>query len=188
MKGKSIFKQLLIPMMTVICALAASLAVVILVIVTTSYEKDVYSQNQDISSLLSKQISSFMDGAYSLNQSLAVNPSVLTMDTEIQTPILEQCVEDNSYLDLLYIQGTDGMQTGRSSGELADRSTRWWFTQMMEDKVPFISKSYYSVATGATCTSIFFPMFRDLLQGEGLYAYRDSDGQNRSSQGLDPCD
>ena len=161
MKGKSIFKQLLIPMMAVICALAAALVVVILVIVTTSYEKDIYSQNQDVSGLLSDQISSFMDGAYSLNQALAENPSVLTMDTEIQTPILEQCVANNSYLDLLYIQGTDGMQTGRSSGELADRSTRWWFTQMMESKVPFVSKSYYSVATGATCTSIFFPMYQN---------------------------
>ena len=169
MKGKSIFKQLLIPMMTVICTLAAALVVVILSIVTTSYEKDIYAKNQDISHLLSDQIASFMDGAYSVNQALAENPSILTMDTEIQTPILAQCVANNSYLDLLYIQGTDGMQTGRSSGELADRSTRWWFTQTMSDKVPFISKSYYSVATGATCTSIFFPMYQD---GEmiGVYA------------------
>ena len=161
MKGKSIFKQLLIPMMTIICALATALVVVILLIVTTSYEKDIYAKNEDISSLLSDQIASFMDGAYRLNQALAENPSVLTMDTEIQTPILEQCVANNSYLDLLYIQGTDGMQTGRSSGELADRSTRWWFTQTRSDKVPFISKSYYSVATGATCTSIFFPMYQN---------------------------
>ena len=169
MKGKSIFKQLLIPMMTIICTLAAALVVVILSIVTTSYEKDIYAKNQDISHLLSDQIASFMDGAYSVNQALAENPSILTMDTEIQTPILTQCVANNSYLDLLYIQGTDGMQTGRSSGELADRSTRWWFTQTMSDKVPFISKSYYSVATGATCTSIFFPMYQD---GEmiGVYA------------------
>ena len=169
MKGKSIFKQLLIPMMTVICILAAALVVVILSIVTTSYEKDVYEKNQDVSHLLADQIASFMDGAYGVNQALAENPSILTMDTEIQTPILAQCVANNSYLDLLYIQGTDGMQTGRSSGELADRSTRWWFTQTMSDKVPFISKSYYSVATGATCTSIFFPMYQG---GEmiGVYA------------------
>ena len=169
MKGKSIFKQLLIPMMTVICALAAALVVVILSIVTTSYEKDIYQKNQDVSHLLADQIASFMDGAYSVNQALAENPSILTMDTEIQTPILAQCVANNSYLESIYIQGTDGMQTGRSSGELADRSTRWWFTQTMSDKVPFISKSYYSVATGATCTSIFFPMY---LDGEmiGVYA------------------
>ena len=161
MKGKSIFKQLLIPMMATICALVAALVAVILLIVTKSYEKDIFSQNQDVTSLLSDQISSFMNGAYSLNQALAENPSVLTMDTEIQTPILEQCVADNPYLDLIYIQGMDGLQTARSSGELGDRSTRWWFIQMMEDAVPFISKSYYSVSTGATCTSIFFPMYRD---------------------------
>lgn len=169
MKGKSIFKQLLIPMMTIICTLAAALVVVILVIFTTSYEKDIYEKNQDISNLLANQISSFMDGAYSVNQVLSENPSILTMDTNVQTPILEQCVANNSYLDLIYIQNTDGMQTGRSSGELADRSTRWWFTQTMSDKVSFISQSYYSVATGATCTSIFFPMY---LNGEmiGVYA------------------
>ena len=138
MKGKSIFKQLLIPMMTVICILAAALVVVILSIVTTSYEKDIYEKNQDVSHLLADQIASFMDGAYSVNQALAENPSILTMDTEIQTPILAQCVANNSYLESIYIQGTDGMQTGRSSGELADRSTRWWFTQTMSDKVPFI--------------------------------------------------
>ncbi|MDE7246426.1 MAG: methyl-accepting chemotaxis protein [Lachnospiraceae bacterium] len=169
MKGKSIFKQLLIPMMTIICTLAIALVGVILVVFTSSYEKEVYSKNQDISNLMANQIALFMDGAYSVNQALSENPSVLTMETEIQTPILEQCVANNSYLESIYIQGTDGMQTGRSSGELADRSTRWWFTQTMSDKVPFISKSYYSVATSATCTSLFFPMYSN---GEmiGVYA------------------
>ena len=155
--------------MAIICTLAIAIVAVILVIFTTSYEKDIYAKNQDRSNLLANQIASFMDGAYNVNQALSENPSVLTMDTEVQTSILEQCVANNSYLDLIYIQGMDGMQTGRSSGELADRSTRWWFTQTMSDKVPFISKSYYSVATGATCTSIFFPMYSN---GEmiGVYA------------------
>lgn len=53
------------------------------------------------------------------------------------------------------------MQTGRSSGELADRSTRWWFTQTMEEQKAFVSKSYYSVNTGMPCASIFFPMYRE---------------------------
>lgn len=169
MRGKSIFRQLLIPMLAIICTLAIALVVVILVMFTSSYEKEVYSKNQDTSTLLADRITSFMDGAYSVNQTLAENPSILTMETEIQTPVLEQCVANNSYLDLIYIQGMDGMQTGRSSGELADRSTRWWFTQTVSDQVSFISKSYYSVATNAACTSIFFPMYRD---GEmvGVYA------------------
>ena len=78
MRGKSIFKQLLMPMMTIVCALAAALVVVILVIFSSSYEKDIYSKNQDISKLLASEISTFMDGAYSINEELAVNPNILT--------------------------------------------------------------------------------------------------------------
>lgn len=156
MKRKSIFKQMLVSILTIMCVLAVALVGVILVIFTSFYEKDVYSKNEDISKLLSGEIAAFMDGAYSINESLAKNPSILSMDTQTQTLILANCVADNSYLELLYIQGVDGMQTGRSSGELADRSTRWWFTQTMADKKPFVSQSYYSVATGMPCASIFF--------------------------------
>lgn len=165
MKKKSIFKQMLIPVMTVICLLAA----MILTVFMTTYEKDIYSRNQDISNLLAGEIAVFMDGAYSVNEALAENPSILTMETEIQTSVLAQCVSKNTYLEQIYIQGTDGMQTGRSQGELADRSTRWWFIQTMEEKKPFISKSYYSVATGMPCASIFFPMYRE-EELVGVYA------------------
>ena len=165
MKKKSIFRQLLIPMLT----LAVVLPAVVLVIFTTTYEREIYSKNKTLSSLMSEDISIFMDEAYHINEQLADNPSVLTMYTDIQTPILAKCVERNSYLDQIYIQGTDGMQTGRSSGELADRSNRWWFIQMMEKPEAFISKSYYSVATGMPCASVFFPMYEgDNLKG--IYA------------------
>ena len=160
---------MLVSMLTIMCVLAVALVGVILVIFTSSYEKDVYSKNEDISKLLSGEIATFMDGAYNINETLAKNPSILTMETQTQTSILADCVTDNSYLELLYIQGMDGMQTGRSSGELADRSTRWWFTQTMADKKPFISQSYYSVATGMPCASIFFPMYRN-DEMVGVYA------------------
>lgn len=143
------------------CALALALVVSIIIIFASSYEKEIYAQNQDTSKLMAGEIQTFLDGAYSVTKELAVNPSILTMDTKTQTPILEGCVSRNPYLELLYIQGTDGMQTGRSSGELADRSTRWWFTQTMEEQKDFVSKSYYSVNTGMPCTSIFFPMYNN---------------------------
>lgn len=161
MKRKSIFKQLLVPMIAIVTALAVVLSVVIVIVFTKSYEENIYSNNQEKASLISGQISEFMNGAFGLTEELSVNPDILTMKTDIQAPILENCVSRNSYLELLYIQGTDGMQTGRSSGELADRSMRWWFIQTMEEKQSFISKSYYSVNTGMPCASIFFPMFKD---------------------------
>ena len=159
MKKKSIFKQLLVPMVTIVCVLAAVLSGVIVIVSANSYESGIYEENTNKSRLMAGEIATFMDGAYGVTEELAVNPSILTMDTKIQTPILEDCVSRNSYLELLYIQGMDGMQTGRSSGELADRSTRWWFIQMMEQKEAFVSKSYYSVNTGMPCASIFFPMY-----------------------------
>ncbi len=165
MKKRSILMQMLILMGTVICVLSA----IILVLFMSAYEKDIYSGNEDVSNLLAGEISVFLDGAYSVNEELACNPAVLTMETAVQTPILEQCVERNHYLEQIYIQGTDGMQTGRSQGELADRSARWWFVQAMSERKPFISKSYYSVATEMPCASIFFLMYR----GEelaGIYA------------------
>lgn len=165
MRKKSILKQLLIPMLTI----AIALPVVVLVIFTTSYEREIYSKNKQLSGLMADEIEIFMDQAYAVNGELADNPSIMTMDTDVQTPILKRCVERNSYLDQIYIQGTDGMQTARSTGELADRSARWWFIKMMEDPQAFISKSYYSVATGMPCASVFFPMYEN-NRLRGIYA------------------
>lgn len=160
MKRTTIFKQLLMPMIAIVCALAVCLTGIIAAIFMKSYENEIFSRSEDKSQLVSNDIATFLDGAYGVTEELSVNPSILTMETDVQTPILEDCVKRNPYLELLYIQGKDGMQTGRSSGELADRSTRWWFTQTMEEQKPFISKSYYSVNTGMPCASIFFPMYQ----------------------------
>jgi len=161
MKKTSIFKQLLLPMIAIVCVFAVCLTGIVVSIFIKSYEREVYGRSQDKSRLVSGEIGMFLDGAYSVTKELAVNPSILTMDTKVQTPILEDCVKRNPYLELLYIQGTDGMQTGRSSGTLADRSTRWWFVQAVNEQKDFVSKSYYSVNTGMPCTSIFFPMYRE---------------------------
>lgn len=159
MKQGSIFRQLLVPVLLIVCVLAASLVSVMTAMFIRSYEQDIYENEQGQTELMAGEIGTFLDGAYSVTEGLAVNPSILTMRTDTQTPILADCVARNTYLELLYIQGTDGMQTGRSSGELADRSTRWWFTQVMNDQKAFISKSYFSVNTGMPCASIFFPMY-----------------------------
>ena len=161
MKKTSIFKQLLLPIIAIVCTLAVCLICVVVFIFVKSYEQEIYRRSQDKSQLVSGEIAAFLDGAYGIAEELSVNPSILTMDTEIQTAILADCVKRNPYLELLYIQGKDGMQTGRSSGELADRSTRWWFVQTAKQQKAFISKSYYSVNTGMPCASIFFPMYQE---------------------------
>lgn len=161
MKKKSIFRQLLLPMIAIVCVLAVCLTGIVAAIFSRTYEDEIYSRGCDKSLLVASDIGTFLDGAYNVTEELSVNPSILTMETDVQTPILADCVKRNSYLELLYIQGVDGMQTGRSSGTLADRSARWWFIQTMEEQKAFISKSYYSVNTGMPCASIFFPMYQN---------------------------
>lgn len=160
MKNKSIFKQMLIPMIGIVTLLAVVLVTIIIAFFTSFYKKEIQSRNEERAGLLSESIQVFVDGAYNIAEELAVNPSILSMQTEVQTPILENCTSRNPYFELLYVQGADGMQTGRSSGTLADRSLRWWFIQVMDLQKPFVSKSYYSVNTGMPCASIFFPMYK----------------------------
>lgn len=161
MKRTSIFRQLLWPMVAIVCALAVCLTGIVVSIFVKSYEQEIYARSREKSQLVSGNIATFLDGAYGIAEELSVNPSILTMQTNVQTPILQDCVQRNPYLELLYVQGVDGMQTGRSSGELADRSTRWWFVQTLKEQKAFVSKSYYSVNTGMPCASIFFPMYQD---------------------------
>lgn len=42
------------------------------------------------------------------------------------------------------MQDVKGMQTAKTSGELGDRSNRWWFKKLLEEREPYVSKSYYS--------------------------------------------
>lgn len=151
---------MLIPMIGIVTLLAVVLVTIIIAFFTSFYKKEIQSRNEERAGLLSESIQVFVDGAYNIAEELAVNPSILSMQTEVQTPILENCTSRNPYFELLYVQGADGMQTGRSSGTLADRSLRWWFIQVMDLQKPFVSKSYYSVNTGMPCASIFFPMYK----------------------------
>ncbi|MBR1930034.1 MAG: methyl-accepting chemotaxis protein [Lachnospiraceae bacterium] len=160
-KYSKILNQFLLPILLVIGVLAVSILGVVGVIFYTTYQSQVVQDNLSENALMANNVAAFMSEAYALSEELANDPDILTMKTDVQTPILEGCVTRNPYLELLYIQGVDGMQTGRSGGgELADRSGRWWFQQVVAEKQPFVSKSYYSVNTGMPCASVFFPMYR----------------------------
>jgi methyl-accepting chemotaxis protein len=100
-----------------------------------------------------------MQTAYRQVEMLAFNSDILTMETERQTPILASTAQRNSEMfELFFIQGMDGMQTGRSSGNLGYRGDRWWFTRMMSLRRPFVSESYFSVTSNMPVTSVFYPM------------------------------
>ena len=143
-----------------IAALLVIIPLVTVYLLTQAYDTQIKNETSQTSTAIQQTVRSFMDGAYNLSYELAVNPSILTMDTDIQTPIIERSATRNDYIELLYPTGIDGWQTARSDGNTpADRSTRWWFTQMLKERQPFVSASYYSATTGMPCTAVFIPMY-----------------------------
>jgi len=143
----------------IVIALLLVIPIVTLYLLSNAYDEQIRIETQRITSSIRRTVRTFIDGAYNLSFELADNPAVLSFDPVMQTQILENCAARNPYMELIYITGMDGMQTARSSGTPGDRSERWWFIQMMETRLPFVSKSYYSVTTGMPCTAIFIPMY-----------------------------
>lgn len=161
MKLHSIFVKVAFPMILIVCL--SSIAVLSMTnhLFDQTYEVQIRNQTNDCSKFISQSIEKFMSKAYALTEELACLDSILTMDHDIQTPIVEGIASRNDFFELVYIQDMNGDQTARSVGELTNRANRWWFIQMKEQNQPFISKSYYSVSTNMACASIFFPLIKD---------------------------
>ena len=134
-----------------------------------SYEKQIMAENSEQTLYVARSMQSFINAAYKAIEDLAFNTDVISMNTQRQTPALVGAAQRNDYFELLYAQGMDGMQTGRSSGNLGNRKERWWFVQMEKIKKPFVSESYYSVGTNMPVTSIFYPIM-DQGQMTGIMA------------------
>ncbi len=161
MKVRSIFVKIMLPMILIVFLTAFSILYITGQLFNGAYEEQIKNQNKDSCSFISQSVASFMSRAYTVTEEMANQDLILTMEHEVQTPIVEGVAERNDYFELIYIQDMKGDQTARSSGELGNRAGRWWFIQMLEQNNPFVSKSYYSVNTNMTCASIFFPLIQD---------------------------
>ncbi len=161
MKIQRIFIKIMLPMLLTVCLSAVAILYVTGRLFDSAYETQIMNQNSDSCSFIAQSVESFMSRAYSITEELANSEAILTMEHDVQTPIVEGTAARNDYFELIYIQDMNGDQTARSSGELGNRANRWWFTLMLEKEQPFVSKSYYSVNTNMTCASIFFPLMRN---------------------------
>ncbi len=129
------------------------------VYLSQAYKGELEGNNTMLASAISEQVASFMEKAYTITALIAQNKDVREFDVQRQDTMVKAVAEDNTFFDLLYIQGKDGMQTARSQGTLGDRSGRWWFKQMIETEQPFVSKSYFSLSGNVPVTSIILPIY-----------------------------
>lgn len=157
---------------------AAILLVIVPVIITNfvySYyfsntlQANIIESNKRLSSTVADGVKDFIDKSYTLTQEMAQDKTTFDFDSHSQQEMLKKCVSNNSYFDVLYIQKSDGNQTARSSGDLGNRANRWWFTKMLNDHEPFVSKSYYSVGSNSAVTSIFHPIFDSNSNITGIF-------------------
>jgi len=148
-------------MVLIVCLMGAAIVGIVGVLFRSAYEGLIHTEMDNTAAAVADSVGGFMDMAYRITEQLNNSDAILSMDTALQTPILEGTAARNDYFELLYIQDMNGDQTGRSSGTLGNRANRWWFIQMLETGKPFVSKSYYSVNTNMACASIFFPMKKD---------------------------
>ncbi len=108
---------------------------------------------------IATNLQEFMRGVFDSSSLLAQNSEVVAGTPKGQE-ILRNAIRQMPYYKLIYVQGTDGMQTIRTSGELVNRSDRWWFKRMAQDPSPFVSEAYVSVNNNELVSSIFLPMYR----------------------------
>ena len=155
---KTLFGKLLLSFTLIIMLIIASVLVSFTLVYSRSYEEQIIAENDRQVQYVGQALFSFIHAAYKEVESLAFNNDMLSQETSRENPVLASSIQRNDYFELLYSQGMDGMQTGRSSGSLGNRSDRWWFSQMLEIRKPFISESYFSVGTNMPCASVFYPI------------------------------
>jgi methyl-accepting chemotaxis protein len=155
---KTLFAQMMFSFALIITLILAAVLASFTLFYTKNYEDQIIAENSRFSAMVAGELFSFTDRAYRMIEELSFNRDVISMETPAQTRVFVSCLEHNPYFELIYAQGMDGMQTGRSSGALGDRKTRWWFVQMEQQRRPFISESYYSASTNMPCASVFYPI------------------------------
>jgi methyl-accepting chemotaxis protein len=157
----SLRKQLVTTMLLLIIIPFVTSNVIGYLMITKGFTKDLEENNTILAASISDNVTAFIEKAYSITEEISHLRAVKELDAKEQKSILADTIGRNTYFDLFYIQGTDGMQTARSSGENGDRSSRWWFQQIMGDQKPFVSKSYYSVNGNVPVTSVILPIYND---------------------------
>ena len=158
---RTLFGKLFLSFTLINALIIASVLASFTLVYSRSYEDQVVIENTHKAEYVSLSLYSFLNLAYKLVEELSHNADVLSMDTGTQTEIFINTVERNEFFELLYAQGMDGMQTGRSMGELGSRKDRMWFIQMEETRKPFISETYVSISTDTACASIYFPLRKE---------------------------
>lgn len=160
--------KIVVMVVGIIAAMVISLNVASHHFINTNFTDYAEGNNRLVSAYVADYVQGFVEKAYTVTEEMAHNSDVVSFQPEQQKAALVDTIQRHDYFDLLYVQNIDGMQTAKSSGDLSDRSGRWWYKQMMADPSPFVSKSYYSSTGNVPVTSVFLPIYDKQSQMVGI--------------------
>ena len=115
--------------------------------ISDEYKNNIEKNNLIIAESLAGNISKFMNNAYSINAQLGNNSDIYSGNSLKQSQILKNTVNEYPFFQVIAAHNLDGNQTARSSGSLTNRADRWWFKKFINDKKPFLSKSYFYIVS-----------------------------------------
>ena len=94
------FQKILIPMVLEVVVFAVTILSCILYMFENAQEKRICEENNNVATSISANVEGFMNKAYKIRKELANNQSILSMETEVQTPTLAGTTSRNDYLEL----------------------------------------------------------------------------------------
>ena len=155
---KSIRTKLVVAVASIVLIAVMMSNIVSNIMLSDTYSKQIEHNHNALGNGIVSNVRAFIDKAYAIGELMTASPSVYNFDPQQQTNLAKATHSQNSFIDLVFIQNDSGMQTARSSGNLGDRSQRWWFKKIMANPQPFVSKSYYSLKGNIAVTSVFVPI------------------------------
>lgn len=146
--------------------------------VSSDFEKTIKQTNSVMAESLAANIGQFMQNAYNINNELGANPIMAENNAEKQQKLLVDTANRYPHFQLLASHRLDGDQTARSIGVLANRADRWWFKKFMDEKKPYVTKSYYSVYLNVAVTTAV----NGIYDGDKLVGVMMADIETKSLQ------
>lgn len=144
---KSIKIQLIFIMCCLLLILLGTVSVVNYYFIDRDYQTYINENNKVLGESLATNVNQYMQNAFNITEGISTNSDTVNFDPVRQESLLIDTVKRYPYIQLIAAHKLNGDQTARSSGKLGNRADRWWFKKFLEEKEPYITKSYYSIAT-----------------------------------------
>jgi len=157
----SIRRQLTVIICSLIILTLTLASIISYYFVAIDYEEKMQQNNSVMAESLGSNITQFMQNSYNITKFIAKSPDMATFDVARQGQLLVDAAIQYPFFDVLAVHKLNGEQIVRTSGPLANRGERFWFKRFMAKQVPYITKTYYSLASESPITTIVHGVYTD---------------------------